>query len=139
MYPQPDGAVLEKGNMVNPATGLMTDYEELWTDLEPSSTEKRQERWSVVLILDDEASGTKGMVIRVGEYVQGIIKVNRQITVERWAWEDGKDGAKAWTRMVRLGDYFLPCSLGFYPEKIALGGEVAFGDFKWVVSELYHW
>lgn len=138
MYPQPDGTVLEKGHMVNPATRVMTDYEELWRDLEPSGT-AQHERWSVVLSLDDEMSGVKGMVIRVGEYVQGIIKVDGRITIERWAWEDGEKGPRDWTRKVRLGDYFLPCSILFHPETLVQGGEVRHGDFKWVIRELYQW
>jgi len=125
--------------MVNPDTGRMTDYEELWTDLEPSSTDKDNKRWSVVLLLDDEASGAKGMIIRVGEFVQGIIKVAGQVSVDRWACWEGKGGTMAWGRKVKLGDYFVPCSFGFIPEKLVLGGQVVHGEFRWVVSELYHW
>lgn len=139
MYPQPDGTVLEKGSMVNPATGLMTDYEELWMDLESGSTTKDEMRWSLVLSLDDKLNRAKGMVIRVGEHVQGIVKNDGRITVERWVWEDSRLGVKDWTRKVRLGDDFLPCSVLFQPEGMHSGGKVRYGEFWWAIKELYHW
>src|ERR1700712_1231817 len=60
MYPQTDGRTLEKGCMVNPATGKLTDYEEVWKDLDAiavgkdSSEEERQKACCVVLHLQDD-------------------------------------------------------------------------------------
>ena len=148
MFPLPDGVhTLECGRMVNPDTGLLTEYEELWTDDEVEATEGKGEgegdRWSVVLSLDDKASGAKGMVVRVGQWCQGIIKVQDEVCVERWQW--GLDNAQGdvvegdWKRVARLGRLFMPCSLTFTPEKIHEGSKVAYGDYSWDVQELISW
>ncbi len=87
MYPQDDGTVLEKGAMAHPGTGLITNYEEVWLDLEPAVTGDDKSRVCYVLKLDEPSNQTRGMVIRIGDYVEGIIRARSQITVVRWQWE----------------------------------------------------
>lgn len=141
MYPQPDGThTLEKGRMVNPATGAVGEYEEMWEDLLPTTTDDAK-RWSVVVVLDDRVHGAKGMVVRVGGWCQGIVKVGGEVCVERWRFDKGdEEGRKGeWKRVVRLGRLFLPCSLTFEPERVREGSKVVYGDFEWWVEELFSW
>ncbi len=81
MFLQPDGTVLEKGVNEDGST-----YEELWEDLAASVTGKDQERVSYVLRADDPASRTRGMCIRIGEWIQGALRVGDEFTVTRWHW-----------------------------------------------------
>jgi len=85
MYAQCDGLTLEKGIMENPETGIMTPYEEVWEDLEPQATGgDGKQRVSVTLRLNDLAK--QGMIIRVGDLIQGMVKTGDEVTVERWHW-----------------------------------------------------
>ncbi|KAF3046865.1 hypothetical protein E8E12_003933 [Didymella heteroderae] len=56
MYPMPpdgrDELVLEKGNMVNPETGVPTDYEEVWIEREMNAVPGDQGSQVVVLDFD---------------------------------------------------------------------------------------
>jgi hypothetical protein len=38
-----------------------------------------------------------------------------------------------------LGDLFLPVSLAFKPESLIEGNTLTYGDYKWVVKEVYSW
>lgn len=146
MFPQPDGVhTLEVGQMVNPETGKLTRYEESWVDLKVAVTEVGGEgkRWSVVLGLEDEVNGVKGMVVRVGQWCQGIIKARGEVAVERWEWvveTTATGGSKGdWKRVVRLGRLFLPCSFTFRPEMVCEGNVAEYGDYKWEVKEVFPW
>lgn len=162
MYPSPDGKhVLERGIMINPATGRMARYEEFWEDEEVEIVEGR--RCSVVLKMEDEILGEKGekivvrgMVVRVGQWCQGLIRVGDEIALERWRYvreaqisgrknekvgEGVKDETKngMWARVARLGRLFLPCTIAFRPEGIVVGSRVSHGDYKWEVNEVCWW
>ncbi|KAI1200069.1 hypothetical protein F5X97DRAFT_321822 [Nemania serpens] len=73
IFPQADGRTLETGRMVNPDTGKLADYEEVWTDLEAedvpeihqNSAELTQQprRLCVVLEMGDEERQGRGMVV----------------------------------------------------------------------------
>ncbi|KAH9820897.1 Protein HRI1 [Teratosphaeria destructans] len=163
----PDGTSLEAGKMVNPdrpADGEVS-YEELWKDvlaspvaelpcarLEDANGASASEasqvplRICIVIELKDEHDRARGMVVRVGQFLQGIFKLTSQsgrepgvsTTVERWAWserlasatEGGGDGrvdsskasaARAskdgWQRQLRIGDYWLPCGFAMGVEE----------------------
>ncbi|KAK7443661.1 hypothetical protein Landi51_09009 [Colletotrichum acutatum] len=99
MYEQPDGLTLEKGRMVNPATGTETDYEELWRDVEPVTVppvgaaaegEAQKGVECVVLKHEDETSGARGMVVWLGRFCQGISRVGEEVAAERWEWREGE-------------------------------------------------
>lgn len=127
MYPQPDGTTLEKGAMVNPDTGNLTDYEELWDDSELSDGTP-----CVVLQTESEEEGCRGMVILLGEYCQGFMRVGREITLERW--KKTRDGQ--WRREFRLGNGELPCGKELlFTSKIRVGEEVVLGGRSWKVVE----
>ncbi|KAI1168580.1 hypothetical protein F5B18DRAFT_646367 [Nemania serpens] len=77
IFPQEDGRTLETGRMANPATGKLTDYEEVWTDLkvegvpevhQNSAAFTQQPRGvCVVLEMGDEECEGRGMVVCPGD------------------------------------------------------------------------
>ncbi|KAG9941561.1 hypothetical protein KCU85_g9563, partial [Aureobasidium melanogenum] len=138
MYPQSNNTTLELGAMYNPLTNSEQAYEELWVDYSASAVEGI--RWSIVIDLDDPEHNAKGRVVRVGEHCQGILKVGEHVTVERWGFEVSEKESKGdWRRLARLGDLFLPVSLAFTPEQVIEGNVLSYGDYKWVVKEVYSW
>jgi hypothetical protein len=99
MYPQENGEVLEYGSMVNPAKGVMEKYEECWVDLSPRVIPPEKGFVSWVLKCEDVERGVKGKVIRIGEYIQGVLRKGDGISVGRWMWSEG-DG---WRKAVDIG------------------------------------
>ena len=81
MFLQSDGTVLEKG--IN-EDGEM--YEELWEELGGQITGKDKLHVSYVLRAEDALKRTRGMVIRIGEWIQGTLRVGEEFTVSRWQW-----------------------------------------------------
>ncbi|KAI6808075.1 hypothetical protein KC367_g6737 [Hortaea werneckii] len=145
MYPiEGDGQrSLEKGRMVNPDTGRMTEYEEIWRDVDAvgipevvggEGVEREDEqKVSAVLILDEPEQRARGMVIRIGQYCQGVLRVKGEFSLERWEWA-GKE--KGWERKVRMGSLFLPCGPAMDILGMQVGIQVKHGDFRWEVVEL---
>ena len=86
MWTQPNGDVLEQGKNTDPTTGAVTAYEELWRDLKVELVGQEEALASVVLKVQENPVGARGMVVRVGGWCQGILKVGNDLTVERWQW-----------------------------------------------------
>jgi hypothetical protein len=134
MIPQGKGLTLERGSMVRPTTGQMTEYEECWKDVAPIpiADQERSVNVCAVLLFHDDERKARGMVVRVGQYCQGFLRVGEKMALERWAWsEDGK-----WQRVTRMGDLFLPCGPAMESDRLKVAGEVKFGEFVWRVVEL---
>ena len=158
MFPQPDGDVLERGRMTNPQTGLMCEYEELWHDLKINKVGMEKDRVCVVLKADSASLETRGMVIRIGEWCEGIMKRGKDLTVERWQWfpearslVEGSDmaskenvpraqGNGKWERLVRFGAGALPCGMTFLNNLIPNeGGRMEVAKVEWEVVENHRW
>ncbi|KAH0559921.1 hypothetical protein GP486_003559 [Trichoglossum hirsutum] len=163
LFPQQDGSTLEIGKMINPATGKMTDYEEVWEDLEVEVTGDDTHRLSIVIGTVDGAGGIRGKIVRVGRWCQGITKVGPVTHVERWHWvprnpdasNTGKTGQinrhgspndGDWERVVKIGGAYIPCSLTFMSATHLNGipaaeenDELKVGDTTWRVIEKYAW
>ncbi|KAK5108358.1 hypothetical protein LTR62_008388 [Meristemomyces frigidus] len=142
MYPMSDGRTLEKGSMTNPATGVKTEYEEMWRDVKVAKVTQPSEdvgkegvRKCVVLVLHEDEREARGMVVRVGQFVQGVLRVGDHFSLERWEWHSAWQNG-GWKRSVRMGDLWLPCSAAMEDGKVRLGGEVKYGEFVWKVVEL---
>ncbi|SMR45746.1 unnamed protein product [Zymoseptoria tritici ST99CH_1E4] len=136
MQPLPNGDTLETGSMINPATGRKTAYEEKWSDVALQSTGRKDGKVGcVVLQLHNDAEKARGMVVRVGQVCQGIMRVGEKLTVEQWVWSE-EESKSTWARRVRMGDLWMPCGLAMEPAKLVMGGKVAFGDYEWEVVEL---
>ena len=140
---------------------VLKPYEAVWRVTEPVP------RVCVVLVLKGSSlsdvgkggGGGIGMVIRVGSWCQGLMKVAGQVTAERWT----KDKTGRWERVVRVGAGLLPCmvacmdrdesgtprggrywrqacGLGFAVEKtVAEGDRVVVEGVEWAVVEKRSW
>ncbi|KAK3679411.1 hypothetical protein LTR78_000972 [Recurvomyces mirabilis] len=148
MFEMPDGRTLEKGRMVNPATGQETDYEEVWRDGvakvvpedESDGADDREEgeagkKKCVVLMLHDDEHEARGMVVRMGQFVQGVLRAGSHFSLERWEWM-GTAQKEGWQRVVRMGDSWMPCGAATEQRRLALGSEIRFGEYVWKVVEL---
>jgi hypothetical protein len=149
------GLALEKGEMVNPATGRLTEYVEGWRDGEigvvPSPgdevvrrfyeelrgrgvrvggvrdlrTTDDSSRLSVVLQHEDEARRSRGLVIRLGHLCQGVMRVGEDFAHERWEWCQG-DG---WRQTFVSGKLSMPCDvLTVLAENVTTDTTVKYGN-----------
>lgn len=136
MFPQANGQTLEVGSMTNPATGRMTEYEECWNDVDPivtsSGDDGNAKKVCAVLQLHDDAHEVRGMVARVGQYCQGILRAGSELSLERWKWDE----QGGWKRQIRMGDLWVPCGVVLDGQRLKMGGEVKFGQYLWKVVEL---
>ncbi|KAH6858946.1 hypothetical protein BKA58DRAFT_50911 [Alternaria rosae] len=151
MYPIAPGLTLEVGHGYHPALGAVKTHEEMWRDVDAESTEKSGSKTCIVMRCQHDGPGVRGVVVRLGQYCQGIVMWGDKVTVERWEWHNAKDnkdvvGGKTakeevnpWKRTVRVGDGFLPCGVTFRPEILSVGAVVKFQDFEWVVEECWEW
>ncbi|KAI9719800.1 MAG: hypothetical protein M1812_003289 [Candelaria pacifica] len=151
IFPQANGDSLETGSMINPATGEVAAYEELWTELEvPPSL-----HFSVVLKTRTKnwEGGERGMIVRVGGWCQGILTdTNGRCTIERWRFgghdceeeyssERGEAEAYIgnWKRVARLGEATLPCVTTFGEFDLREGETVNETEERWIVVESSGW
>lgn len=134
MIPMEMGKTLEKGKMVNPLNPAAGEqpYEEGWADVPILSQRDDGKLEMAVLQLMEDEVGTRGMVIRIGQVCQGIIRVREDYACERWLWtkEEG------WKRVLRDGGLWLPTGLAMDCGKLELGDDVKHLDFPWKVVEL---
>lgn len=99
MLPQPDGTTLETGRMINPATGVETDYEELWRDGTAKDVPALA-KWTVLRIHDDSQQ-KRGMFVQLGKYAQAVLRIGDSFTAERWEWNSS---SSKWVGSFRVGD-----------------------------------
>jgi hypothetical protein len=146
MYALSPLLTLEHGFAFHPHLGRVAGHEELWRDVDARSTSSAETNICVVLRCQDDAVGVRGVVVRVGQFVQGILMEGGEVTCERWEFQfgdDGKDkGAEEevqWKRTARTGDSFLPCAVAFRPQVLSLGGRAMYAGFEWLVEEVWEW
>ena len=163
MWVQANGDVLEKGKNRDPVTGEATEYEELWHDLQVEAFGKKDNRSSLVMRADEAERNIRGMAIKIGGWCEGILKVEDELTVERWEWkprdsasnvasteaseEDGRT-FNDWFRTFKVGQGILPCK----DMCERTGGKFGLNavmktttdadwkkDIEWKVAEEYYW
>ncbi|ETS81679.1 hypothetical protein PFICI_06681 [Pestalotiopsis fici W106-1] len=91
MSPLDGNRVLEEGTMMNPETGLQTDYEEIWNDEEPKAVPS--DTGSHIVVLDyqgNDGAAQRGRVVKLGKYCQGLLRDGDAITAERWEWRQDR-------------------------------------------------
>lgn len=125
MYPQPDGTTLETGHMLNPDTGIVTAYEEVWDDKDIPSVNTDQ----ICVVLKYQNGEDKGLAIKLGEYCQGFLKIQEQMSLERW------EGGEQPVCTVRMGTHELPCKLAL-EKNFMLGKDVHMAGLCWKVVEI---
>ena len=157
MFTLPDGRALEHGYAPD-AGGVERSHEEMWRDEEVESTSKAGTRVCAVLRCADYEAGVRGVVVRLGQFVQGLLCGPEGVTCERWEFggrvegeeeedEDGEDEegedeegeSRLWERTARVGNGFVPCAVLMRPSLLVLGGEVRYGSVLWRVEELWEW
>jgi hypothetical protein len=170
---------LEKGSMVNPATGSETAYVEGWRETEVVTVaeptrgeivafEREIERRGVrfvacdsevektitvtrrrddggitpdaegphrfvkcwVLQHENAAGQSRGMVVRLGQFCQGVLRVGDGFAAERWEWTVDS----GWRKVFGSGDLNMPCDVACFlaVEKLRAGSEVVYSsDETW--------
>ncbi|RPA73149.1 hypothetical protein BJ508DRAFT_314089 [Ascobolus immersus RN42] len=101
-----------------------------------------------------DCQDARGMVIRIGHYIQAAMIVNGRLTVERWSFSPlkgqgrfGGRGAYEWQQILRMGQDKLPCKIVMGGSKrntadsttweppVTVGHEHQEGRFVWRVIE----
>ena len=145
MYEQEDGDILERGQNVDAETGEVKKYEELWHDVGIQHVGDNQTDVSIVLKTEEINRNTRAMIVRVGDWCQGILKVGDAVTVERWHWTPAATRHLAgnsegnWKRIARLGNGNLPCAVTFEAKDLEEGKRITAEALEWEVVELFHW
>ncbi|KAF2009770.1 hypothetical protein BU24DRAFT_428641 [Aaosphaeria arxii CBS 175.79] len=143
MYDLGSGRALEFGHAFNEHLGHEVAYEEMWADLSiepvfPHTTMKV----CCVLKLDDKEGRAKGVIVRLGQFCQGLLRKGEGWVIERWEFEESEGGGAvggSWKRTVRVGDMFLPCAVAFKREGVQVGTTVEVDGGTWVVDEYLEW
>jgi hypothetical protein len=138
MYLQDNGEVLEYGSMVNPAKGVVEKYEECWVDLSPRAIPPEKEFISWVMKCEDAERGVKGMVIRIGEHIQGVLRRGDEISVGRWKWRE----EEGWKKPVDIGNFGteIPSEVLRLDADMKLGEKKTGGQgLEWKCIEAFSW
>lgn len=128
--------------MKHPTLGKEMRYEECWEDVETGLVGSEPECRSWVLICDDIEKYERGMLIRVGEIMQGLVKGKTGVRVVRWEWsvsEDG-EGEGEWERCLAIGRLEIPGVLFEEGRRVVDGEELMGSDgLDWTCVESFEW
>ncbi|GAA5860019.1 hypothetical protein JCM1840_001843 [Sporobolomyces johnsonii] len=128
--PLPNGDVLETGSMLNPDTGLVQDYEEIWRRLPLQAGRETGEVGVIILELESRSTRVRAFLGRVGDYEIGM--------------EDAERGFGVVQRVRREGEWQTVCcneagsGLPAVPLKVPAweqGSTVELGGRMWQVLE----
>ncbi|OAL49742.1 hypothetical protein IQ07DRAFT_511672 [Pyrenochaeta sp. DS3sAY3a] len=148
MYPISRGLTLEHGHAFHPSLRTHKSHEEMWRDVPVISTPATGLKFCIVLRVEDDAQKLRGMIVRIGQFCQGISMNGGACTVERWQWTAEAEEKEAngvpdknlgWKRTIRIGNHFLPCAATFRPELLSVGGRVKYHTADWKVEECWQW
>ena len=144
MWPQKNGDVLERGFMKHPETGDRIEYEELWGDLDALAI---KDPWMDVavrrcIVLKHESDEAKGLAIRVGQYIHGVMRSLDGFCLMKYEWHvtPGKEcGVGTWRSELSLGYGYLPI------RRIIEGIDIKVGEYldhegaRWELVEDTTW
>lgn len=115
--------------MVNPDTGRDTPYEELWLDTELDEAKSKD----ACFVVKHEQGAHRGMIVKLGDFCQGVARRGGEVVAERWEKNDGR-----WQRTVRIGSGSLVCDeLLNGVIKAENGASFTSGGETWAVVEAY--
>ena len=132
MFSQENGEVLESGRMINPASGRDEAYEECWADVD--LPEGDNTGW--VVRLQGEGDRTRGIVVRVGRWMQGVLKNDDECSVGRWRYDssDKVANSRTWDVLVMIRNLELPEKL-FGQGRLDLGEKMVGKNGVWECIE----
>ncbi|KAK3897590.1 hypothetical protein C8A05DRAFT_38852 [Staphylotrichum tortipilum] len=128
---------LETGRMLNPATGVDADYEEVWRS-EPIQMVPGPGGEAAVtcLALQMEGSGEgvkRGLLVRLGQYCQAFARDGDEIALERLKWDPDQ---QRWASLVRIGRLEFPTDIATcLAHEARIDDEVKVGSTVWKVIE----
>lgn len=163
----PNGDVMERGTMRD-KNGVIRPYEEIWRDeivtkslvavlVAQSFTAEENRQFSKLPneylimggqnIISAAPPGCVGMIIRVGDWCQGILKSQDRIVAERWHYLRNPVGNQ-WSLEFQTGQGELPCDKvcdwldedskgGSKGEFYQIGDPVTIGDVIWTLVEFF--
>ena len=109
-HPTLPDVTLERGTMRHPESGEVREYEEAWKHIPilPVPCGGPYDGKVVSMFLESGAEGEhkRGMICRVGQYVQGIVRDGDAVSVQRWAWSEEE---REWRNVARIGDAPMVC------------------------------
>ncbi|KAF7533814.1 hypothetical protein G7054_g6767 [Neopestalotiopsis clavispora] len=133
MSPLDGNRTLEEGNMVNPETGVATDYEEIWIDEEPKAVPN--DTGSHIVVLDyqgNDGASQRGRVVKLGKYCQGFLREGDTMTAERWEWRQDR----GWYMSINVNKSTnLPCEHVLDNWSKTAGATFQHGGRTWTVVE----
>ncbi|KAF1920750.1 hypothetical protein BDU57DRAFT_509188 [Ampelomyces quisqualis] len=157
MYPINDALTLEHGHAFHPALRRVSGHEEMWRDIPvtitsptpfttasakkaaaKSTTHVPLARHKICMVLRHSSNISRGLIIRLGQFIQGILVKENEVTAERWEWTV----TGGWKRTERVGQHFVPCGVAMDREgekELGVGGKVTYKDWVWVVEESWRW
>lgn len=114
-----NGDYLETGAMMNPATGQIMAYEEIWRSL-PCATDN-------VVLLESSGDKDKTFLGRIGKWFQGIGTMDGQLSAVRGEYIQG-----TWRTVFSIGNTErVPLIIGEVRWKV--GEEIELGGRKWKI------
>ncbi|KAK5053148.1 hypothetical protein LTR84_002122 [Exophiala bonariae] len=128
MYLLSNGDTMEIGFMM--LRGEWKMFKEYWLD---GSPEPNPSYMAMELMPSSGNNSEKGMVIRIGNYCQGILQNDSDLWVERWQ-TDSNGEWKIDARSTKSHEAVLPCQWSAV-EGRKLGDSIEFGDRSWKVVE----
>lgn len=140
MFLLQNGDVMEIGTTENPETGKVQLYKEYWTSPSPKP---RTMRPCVVAEIKGTIAGAgadgKGMIVRIGDYVQGIFQTEEQsgeFWVERWLRSTDRQ-AEGWIKDDRSNttEELIPI-IWATGEMRKLGDKITCKERNWEVVEV---
>ena len=122
-----NGDAVERGQMVNPKTGILDAYEESWADIKPLGEK-------VGWVVKTQGQEARGMLVRIGEFAQGILRRGSEVGIKRWKYVGGELG---WDSIVEIGDCNIPAELFGGRCNSMAEGEMFMGNdgLEWVCIE----
>ncbi|KAL1632787.1 hypothetical protein SLS56_003277 [Neofusicoccum ribis] len=137
-------ACLEMGAMEKvPGSGVVVAYQELWVTVDARQVGNERGRQGMVLSLSIPEEKARGIVVRVGQFCQGLLMIDHEITLERWEYCAGpRSPGGGWQRVAKLGGRFLPCQWTFEggrAEGVEVGNTLVDEKFEWKVEEKFAW
>lgn len=143
-HPTDPALTLEKGRMLNPATGVETDYEEMWRsepiEVVPGIGDREGAVTCLALHWDGAVKGDapegcvrRGLVVRLGQYCQAFARDGESISLERLKWDAGQ---QRWASLARMGDQEFPTDIAtYFAHEATVDDEVTVGGAIWKVVE----